>query len=61
MTHIVTQYGVAKVFELAPAYRAITGDDADEKTDKVLRRVLGIGEDDLVRATWDDLASMHRE
>ncbi len=61
VTHIVSEYGVAKVFEMSKAYRAIPGDDADEKTDKVLQRVLGIGEDELVRQVWADLASMPRE
>lgn len=61
VTHIVSEYGVAKVFEMSRAYGEIPGDDPDEKTDEVLQQVLGIGEAELVRQVWADLASMPRD
>ena len=59
MTHLVQTYGVAKVFEMGRAYARIAGDDPDEKTPRVLQRVVGIGEADLVRATWAEIDSLH--
>jgi hypothetical protein len=60
VTHLVETYGVAEVLALAQIYRTIPGDDADEKTDRVLRRALGISEAQLVTATWDELGTLHR-
>ena len=48
VTHLVSEYGVAKVFEMSTRLRRIPGDDPDEKTDAVLQQVLGIGEAELV-------------
>jgi hypothetical protein len=60
VTHLVTSFGLASVFAMAREYRSIEGDDPDVKTDRVLRRVVGITESQLVRATWAGLATLHR-
>jgi len=49
---------MAKVFEMGRAYARIPGDDPDQKTDRVLGRVLGISEAALVTATWDGLETL---
>ena len=59
VTYLVQTYGVATVFEMGRAYARIAGDDPDEKTPRVLQRVVGIGEADLVRATWAEIDSLH--
>jgi hypothetical protein len=60
VTRIVVSYGVAKVFELGAAYGRVEGDDPDVKTGRVLRRVLGISEGELVRMAYADLESSPR-
>lgn len=60
VTHLVETYGVAEVLALADAYRKVPGDDADEKTDRVLRTALGITEAELVTATWAELGTLRR-
>jgi hypothetical protein len=57
VTRIVDLYGVAKVFELGSAYGRVEGDDPDVKTARVVRRVLGISEGELVRGAYADLAA----
>jgi hypothetical protein len=61
MSRVVETFGMAKVFEMGRAYARVPGDDADQKTDRVLRRVLGITEAQLVTATWDGLETLRRE
>jgi hypothetical protein len=58
VTRIVDDYGVEKVFEMGETYRRISGDDPDEKSDRVIRKVLGISKDELVRLAFADLAAM---
>jgi hypothetical protein len=58
MSHVIETFGMAKVFEMSRAYARISGSDPDQKTDRVLRRVLGIGEAQLVRAAWEGLATL---
>lgn len=60
VTHLVEEYGAARVLALGAAYRRVPGDDPDEKTDRVLRRAFGISEAALVEATWDELARLQR-
>jgi hypothetical protein len=57
VTRVVVSYGVAKVFELGAAYGRVAGDDPDIKTARVVRRVLGMSEAELVRLAYADLAS----
>lgn len=59
VTHLVEEYGPEEVLALGAAYRRIAGDDPDEKTDRVLRRELGISEAALVAATWAELGTLH--
>ena len=58
MSYVIETFAMAKVFEMGRAYAQIAGDDPDQKTDRVLRRVLGITEAQLFTATWDGLASL---
>ena len=60
ISHVVESFGVAKVFEMGRAYARIAGDDPDQKSDRALRRVLGITEAQLVTATWEALATLRR-
>jgi len=60
VTHLVQAFGVATVFEMARAYRSIDGDDPDQKTARVLQRVIGITEAELVRATWGEIDRLQR-
>jgi hypothetical protein len=60
MSHVVETFGMAKVFEMGRAYARVSGEDPDQKTDRVLRGVLGITEAQLVTATWDGLESLRR-
>ena len=60
VTHLVDEYGHERVLALGAAYRRITGDDPDEKTDRVLREAFGITEASLVAATWDELGTLHQ-
>jgi hypothetical protein len=58
VTHLVDTYGMDAVMDLAKEYRRIPGDDPDQKTDRVLRRSLGLTEPALVAATWDLLGEL---
>ena len=53
VTYLADTYGVPKVLELGRAYeKAYDGGDPDQRTRRLLPRVLGLTEADLVRETW---------
>jgi hypothetical protein len=60
VTRLVAEHGADAVLALGAAYREIPGDDADEKTDAVLRQAFGISEAELVTDTWAELGTLHR-